>query len=628
MPSLQEQARLHRPSSRDGKGTAVLTPNDPVRVLQRGSWSIHYVAGPEGILPNGGVLIHVSPFWRWTEPQTITSDGPGFVTAEATPSSVSLEVDTTPELHMIHVRFLEGGLPAGGSLTVIYGAGQGTNAGARADVYAEENEDFFVKVDGDGDGYFVPLPLSEQPTLTILPSSPVRLLLTTPSRATPGSSFLVRIAALDRFDNYASDYSGEAILSVESMLGESSTNAQAKASPPDSSTDPSSQAVSLEQGLATARLSVSRSGIFRCVATSPDFPDRRFLGNPLLVEKEIFRWNQYWGDLHGHSNLSDGSASPEQYFRYARDVSGLDVVALTDHDAFGVFAIDEFPEVWKHLGEAAAQFYRPGSFVTFAGYEWTNWVSGHRHVLFRGGPPYPLFSSRDEDTDTPEELWEALRPLGAMTIPHHPAGGPVSIDWDHHDSAMEPVVEISSIHGVSERPGSMHEIYHAVPGSYVIDAWRRGYRLGVIGSGDTHNGHPGQGDPFSPNSGLACFYSAGCSREEVWESLRSRRVYATTGQRIILEFWANETFLGGEVETPVDVPIRVRGLVVGTAPLRTIEVFLDDAVVRRESAEGAAAVLSFDLQGPHRSGSFLYMKASQVDDAMAWSSPIWILALP
>ena len=30
-----------------------------------------------------------------------------------------------------------------------------------------------------------------------------------------------------------------------------------------------------------------------------------------------------WGDLHGHSNFSDGTGLPEDYFVYARDVAAL-----------------------------------------------------------------------------------------------------------------------------------------------------------------------------------------------------------------------------------------------------------------------------------------------------------------
>ncbi len=40
----------------------------------------------------------------------------------------------------------------------------------------------------------------------------------------------------------------------------------------------------------------------------------------------------FWGDVHGHTSHSDGKGSLDDYFAYARDVSNLDFVIVTDHD--------------------------------------------------------------------------------------------------------------------------------------------------------------------------------------------------------------------------------------------------------------------------------------------------------
>ena len=70
---------------------------------------------------------------------------------------------------------------------------------------------------------------------------------------------------------------------------------------------------------------------------------------------------------------------------YARDVAALDVVALTDHDHWGSLFLDEHPELWERIQRAhGATSTSPGRFVTVLGYEWTNWIYGHRHVLYFG----------------------------------------------------------------------------------------------------------------------------------------------------------------------------------------------------------------------------------------------------
>src|SRR5439155_1331615 len=82
----------------------------------------------------------------------------------------------------------------------------------------------------------------------------------------------------------------------------------------------------------------------------------------------------------------------------------------------------------------------------------TSLIHGHRHVLYFGDDG-PVIDSVAEATDTPAELWQALGDRPALTIPHHPAGGPIAIDWDvAPDPRFEPVAEIVSIHGSSAPP--------------------------------------------------------------------------------------------------------------------------------------------------------------------------------
>ena len=39
----------------------------------------------------------------------------------------------------------------------------------------------------------------------------------------------------------------------------------------------------------------------------------------------------YFGQLHAHTNLSDGTGTVEQAFEHAANVENLDFLALTDH---------------------------------------------------------------------------------------------------------------------------------------------------------------------------------------------------------------------------------------------------------------------------------------------------------
>jgi hypothetical protein len=85
-------------------------------------------------------------------------------------------------------------------------------------------------------------------------------------------------------------------------------------------------------GRATVSGRALSEGIHAVRVTGPDGLDAT--SNPLHVSAGATRI--LWADLHGHSNLSDGTGVPEDYYRYARDVAALEVAALTDHDHWGM----------------------------------------------------------------------------------------------------------------------------------------------------------------------------------------------------------------------------------------------------------------------------------------------------
>jgi hypothetical protein len=331
-----------------------------------------------------------------------------------------------------------------------------------------------------------------------------------------------------------------------------------------------------------------------------------------------------WGDLHGHSQHSDGTGTPEDYYDYARNVAALDVAALTDHDHYGMRFLDQTAEIWSEIRETARRFNEPGRFVALAGYEWTSWTQGHRHVLFfddRGA----IVSSMDPRYETPPSLWDALRDGNALSIAHHSAGGPVSTNWDFApDPEIEPVTEIVSVHGSSESSDSPSRIYSPVEDNYVQDALARGYQFGFIGSGDSHDGHPGFAHLGSPHGGLAALFTEDVSREGVREALRARRVYATNGPRIWLRLWLDDHPMGSVLMPVSAATQQLRFAVAATAPVERIDIIRSGKVVE-SLLGGGARELSGERSLPSlQPGDTLYIRVFQEDSGTAWSSPIFI----
>ncbi len=73
------------------------------------------------------------------------------------------------------------------------------------------------------------------------------------------------------------------------------------------------------------------------------------------------QYSVYFGELHGHTNLSDGGPSIDDYFTGLRDRAGLDFAALSDHDHGGVSK----PELWdagkwELTKQKVKEYYQPG----------------------------------------------------------------------------------------------------------------------------------------------------------------------------------------------------------------------------------------------------------------------------
>ena len=52
----------------------------------------------------------------------------------------------------------------------------------------------------------------------------------------------------------------------------------------------------------------------------------------LISTTDAVAYNVYYGQLHSHTRISDGTGSPAQAYEYARDTAGLDFFSIADHD--------------------------------------------------------------------------------------------------------------------------------------------------------------------------------------------------------------------------------------------------------------------------------------------------------
>jgi len=272
----------------------------------------------------------------------------------------------------------------------------------------------------------------------------------------------------------------------------------------------------------------------------------------------------YWGDFHRHVE------TPEDAERALTEVKGhLDVypALLYPYEWQRVNGLmmettqpnGKHDRIWEEIRAVVASHDNPGSLVTMMALEWHGNRQNHGDYnvfYFRHTPKltYP---------DTLKDLYNHLRHVGGIAIPHHIAYGVghCGANWAELDPQLSPVIDIYSAHGSSEsemRPDLLPfnaSMGPGVSGATATDALNQGLRVGLIASND------GLGLPGSWGLGLAAIWAEELTREGILNALRKRQVYGVTGDRIQLSFNANEQPMGSILETtdPLELSVDVTG---------------------------------------------------------------------
>jgi Protein of unknown function (DUF3604) len=348
--------------------------------------------------------------------------------------------------------------------------------------------------------------------------------------------------------------------------------------------------------------------------------------NPIYVTEAVPETRIVWGDPHWQTFFSDGIRCPEELFAFARDEAFLDFGAITDHME-GVT-----DRQWDYFQAVANDSNEPGRFATLIGQEWTHHdkrfgAPGHRNIYYRGDGG-PILRSTASDCNTLDKLWQKLDKAGldAIAIPHHSASADMGVDWDlGWNAKYEKAVEIYSVWGSSEchaddgNPMATQVMKGEMRGRHVIDALRRGYRMGFVGGGDIHDGRPGNDlHTESYPEGFGHFWPGGftaarvptLSRETVYDAMATGQTYATTQSRIYLDVDFDGETVG--LRAASEEGIREAVIIVNG----------NDTVMLRPA--GDPRILIEDARLPAMaSGDSIYIRIRTDAGHMAWSSPVW-----
>ncbi len=418
-----------------------------------------------------------------------------------------------------------------------------------------------------------------------------------------------------------------------------------------------------------AGVRVQGEGIFRfaCAFEGLDFA---VSSNPVRVTKDP-PYRLYWGDLHVHT--SHGDCQPDSVkdpgfaLDYAAECSHLDFIALTDH----VRGLS--PQRWERQRQLVREYTEAGRIVAFLAFESSHRTGrgGDNNCYLEGTEGDYFWLDREDmkgtqpDVDL-QELWDFMDRQGVdyITVPHHTGRRHKYRSWDRpldpardrprYSPEREPVFEVYSMWGSSEKRHSRFPIWggNADDPCYLQDALARGCRFGVIASSDDHTSTPGgevrQRPPLSPSHlsyshrGLTAVFARERSRPALWDALRSRRCYATTFERVLVDFRCEDIGMGeAAVIEAGSGRMERRAFQVTFSDVSpagsSCDVFLvrNGEEIQRESVVGADWTLTLEdpeplekvvvRDAPFWSNPFVcyYVRVEKRLGETAWTSPIW-----
>lgn len=577
-------------------GHATVMPDVPVVAGSWQSFTLTYTAGAYGIDDSGSLRLCFRFASDQSAPQFDRPDGPGYTIVTASNGAV-LQARFDPKGNVrpwdktLYVKVVNGYLLPGDTITIRLGVTDHGGPGMRMQTFCEESYEFRLLVDPVATFNYQPLPV--QPAIAIVPGPPVRFLATVPSRVRQGDPFWLHLKGEDLWGNPSDqceiDLYPEASAPVAGLP----------------------QVIRLRPGARFLRLdALQPTSLGPLHLTFRDADGAVVcMANPLEVVDAGADLLPFWVDLHGQSEETIGTGSAFEYFAFARDLAPVDATGHQGND----FQITN--EFWAHLDRLTDEFDEPGRFVAVPGYEWSGntGLGGDRNVFFpktgrqiRRSSHALIADQSDLDTDahTATDLFRAFAENGEFDVVCYAhCGGRYADITAAHDGRFEKSVEVHSSWGTFEW--------------LVHDAFDLGYRVGIVANSDGHKGRPGASYPgasmFGAIGGLTCLLMPELSRAALFECLRRRRHYGTSGGptgRPMIDLTAlfdrpgtihhddpalgpasghpGDTALMGDIVHLPEGSCRITGRIAAAAPVERIDIFNGRELVKSVSPHAPA----------------------------------------
>ena len=355
-------------------------------------------------------------------------------------------------------------------------------------------------------------------------------------------------------------------------------------------------------------------------------------------------FQRYFGQLHSHTQYSDGAGSLDSALAYVKalpDNANVDFVAFTDHSNYfdksgaanpeGALydmtkATEYSQQTWKSYKDAVAAFNteNAGSMVAIAGFEMT-WSGGPGHINTFNTPGIVSRNNTTLNNKTKDAGLQAYYKLlsqteGVNSISQFNHPGTTFgnfIDFGYWDAVVDTrmyMVEVGNGEGQIGAGG-----YYPSYEQYIM-ALDKGWHVAPTNNQDNHKGRWG-----NANDARDVILTDDFTEDGIYAALRARRMYATEDKNLELDYTVNGNMMG----SIIDVPAKLNFEISFNDPDRTDSIAKVELVVNsgkvaytwNSAADLAKGSVSVELAPEY---TYYFVRVTEGDGDLAVTAPVWV----
>ena len=341
-------------------------------------------------------------------------------------------------------------------------------------------------------------------------------------------------------------------------------------------------------------------------------------------------YNLYFGQLHAHTNISDGAGSVTEAFQHASQVENLDFLAVTDHsnsfDNEGNSQVDLGTDLtgisseWAQ-GHAAAAAVTDEDFVGLYGFEMT-WSDGFGHINTFNTPGFESrsnseFGNKSGSTEGYQNYYDKLVEVGSsLSQFNHPG----TTFGDFQDFAFyDPQVDqrITLIE-VGNGEGAIGSSGYFPSYEYYTRALDKGWHVAPTNNQDNHKGNWGDS-----NTARSVVLASGLTEAGIYDAIRNYRVYATEDNDLSILYALNGNAMGSilsKQENGVTLTAQITDPT-DTADMKVEVIVNGGLVLDSQTLTDGKGTVTFTFDS--NDYSYYYLRVTQADQNIAVTAPVW-----